>query len=111
VRVVAHRFGRELGEEVRSGVSGRASRARRLTALTETLDGYGYEPRREGSAIRLGNCPFHALAESHRELVCGMNLALLEGVLEGMQGDELEARPDPMPGRCCVTLAPRPEEA
>ena len=80
---------------------------RGLAALAEVLDRYGYEPRREGRAIRLGNCPFHALSESHRELVCGMNLALLGGVVEGMEGSDLEARSDPKPGECCVTVAPR----
>ncbi len=108
---VGRRFGRELGEQLKGHLGGRASRARRLDALAEALEVYGYEPRREGSAIRLGNCPFHALSESHRDLVCGMNLALLEGVVEGMQGADVEARPDPQPGQCCVTLCPRPKEA
>lgn len=107
VTEVGRRFGRTLGEEVASHLSGRPSRERRITALAQVLDRYGYEPRHEGRAIRLGNCPFHALSETHRELVCGMNLALLEGVVEGMEGSDLEARPDPRPGECCVTVAPR----
>jgi predicted ArsR family transcriptional regulator len=107
VAEVGRRFGRGLGEEVASHLRGRTSRERRIAALAQVLDRYGYEPRREGRAIRLGNCPFHALSETHRELVCGMNLALLEGVVEGMKGNDLEARPDPKPGECCVTVAPR----
>ena len=111
VSQVGHRFGRELGEQVRSRLSGRASRERRMAALVQALDRYGYEPRREGRAVRLGNCPFHALSEGHPELVCGMNLSLLEGVLDGMEGGDLEARPDPKPGECCVTVAPKPKSA
>jgi predicted ArsR family transcriptional regulator len=107
---VGRRFGRQLGEQVRSHISGRASRERRMAALAQALDRYGYEPRREGRAIRLGNCPFHALSEGHPDLVCGMNLSLLEGVLDGMEGGDLEARPDPKPGECCVTVAPRPKK-
>ena len=104
---VARRYGRRLGEEVRARLSPRASRQRRLAALTETLDRHGYEPRAEGQAVRLANCPFHALSEGHRELVCGMNLSLLEGVVAGMGDDGLEARRDPRPGECCVTVARR----
>jgi predicted ArsR family transcriptional regulator len=107
VAEVGRRFGHDLGEQVASHLRGRASRERRIAALAEVLDRYGYEPRREGQAIRLGNCPFHALSETHRELVCGMNLALLEGVVDGMKGSDFEARPDPKPGECCVTVAPR----
>ena len=105
---VAHRFGRQLGQQVRAGLSGRLGRERRLTALSEALGRHGYEPRREGWVLRLGNCPFHALAETHRELVCGMNLSLLEGVVEGMGAGDLQARPDPpTEGECCVMVAAR----
>ena len=103
---VARRFGRRLGEELRSRLGSRASRERRLTALSDSLDAYGYEPRREGSALRLGNCPFHALAEGHRDLVCGMNQSLVNGVVEGMESRDLEACLDPRPGECCVTVRP-----
>ena len=108
---VGRRFGRALGEDVAGGLGGRAGRERRLTALAESLERYGYEPRREGRALRLGNCPFHAISERHRDLVCGMNLSLLQGVLEGMRSRDVEARPDPRPGECCVTFAPRPRRS
>ena len=107
---VGRRFGRQVGEQVAGHLGGRASRDRRMAALAQALERYGYEPRREGAALRLANCPFHTLSESHRDLVCGMNLSLLSGVLEGMAGGDLEARPDPRPGECCVTLAPRPKK-
>ncbi len=108
---VGRRVGRSLGEEVASHLTGRPSRERRMAAFAQVLDRYGYEPRREGRAMRLGNCPFHALSERHRELVCGMNLSLLEGAVEGMAGSDLEARPDPRPGGCCVIVAPKPRKA
>ena len=103
---VARRFGVRLGEDLRSHLGSRASRERRLTALSDSLDEYGYEPRREGSAVRLSNCPFHALAEGHRELVCGMNMSLVKGVVEGMEATDLEPCLDPRPGECCVTVRP-----
>ena len=102
---VARRHGRRIGEDLRGVTGARAGRERRLGAVAEALAGHGYEPRREGPVLRLANCPFHALADRHRSLVCGMNLALLEGVIEGMAGGELEARPDPPgPGECCVSV-------
>lgn len=107
---VSLRFGQRIGEEIRSRLGPRASRERRLTALVESLDGYGYEPRREGTAVRLSNCPFHALADSHRDLVCGMNLRLIQGVVDGMQAADLRPCLDPRPGECCVTVsAGKPE--
>ncbi|GGO24988.1 ArsR family transcriptional regulator [Microbispora rosea subsp. aerata] len=47
--------------------------------LVETLRTRGYEPYEEGGRVRLRNCPFHVLAESHPVLVCSMNLALCRG--------------------------------
>ncbi|GAB3978026.1 helix-turn-helix domain-containing protein [Actinoallomurus acanthiterrae] len=64
----------------------------------------GYEPYREGGQVRLRNCPFHALAVEFPPLVCGMNLALLEGLLEGLGPTGTVARMDPRPGECCVVL-------
>lgn len=48
------------------------------------------------------NCPFHAVAERFPPLVCGMNLALLEGLL-GTDGP-VRARMDARPGECCVVV-------
>lgn len=110
VTEVGRRFGRQLGEQVAEELPGRAGRERRMAALTQALERYGYEPRREGQALRLSNCPFHTLSESHRELVCGMNHSLLSGVLDSVGGGDLEARPEPRPGECCVTLAPGPKK-
>ncbi len=82
----------------------RPGRGRRLTAIRDTLSDQGYEPRMEGDTLTLANCPFDALARSHTELVCGMNLALLDGLAGGTGVDNLRARLDPAPGRCCVVL-------
>ncbi|HWS31133.1 MAG TPA: transcriptional regulator [Actinoplanes sp.] len=72
--------------------------------LTQPADlaALGYSPADEDGRIMLRNCPFHQLAEQFPPLICGMNLALLEGALEG---SEWTARMDPAPGRCCVTLS------
>ncbi|MFJ5778871.1 hypothetical protein [Streptomyces sp. NPDC093094] len=56
----------------------------------------------------LGNCPFHALAREHTDLVCGMSLHLLRAALAASGDTSFEARPAPAPGRCCVVLEPAP---
>ncbi|MEV0621472.1 helix-turn-helix domain-containing protein [Nonomuraea sp. NPDC050404] len=64
----------------------------------------GYEPYNEGGRLRLRNCPFHALAEEQPLLVCSMNLALCQGLLEALGDDPGRAVLDPRPGECCVSL-------
>lgn len=73
-------------------------------ALMSLLEVHGFEPRLTGSDIVLNNCPFHALAQEHPELVCGMNLHLIEGVLEGLGQTGVRACLDPGPLRCCVRM-------
>ena len=79
-----------------------------LRAAVRALERLGYEPRERGRDIVLANCPFHALAERHRSLVCGMNLDFLTGVAEGLDAEErLAPRLEPEPGSCCVRLRAR----
>jgi predicted ArsR family transcriptional regulator len=93
---LAFQRGKALGEGARRG-DGRA-------AVLRVLEAQGFEPRVEDGAVTLANCPFHALAREHAELVCGMNLRLLDGVLEGVSSSGLAARLCPTEGRCCVRL-------
>ena len=70
------------------------------------LAGSGFEPRVRERELCLTNCPFDRLAEEHTELVCGMNLALIGGVLDGLQARAVSPRLAPQPGFCCVRVAP-----
>lgn len=99
----ARKHGRALADRAATASSRRA----RLEAALELLAAQGYEPELRGGDIRLRNCPFHALAGRHRELICGMNLALLEGVLEGLGDTGFTAKLAPEPGFCCVAFARR----
>jgi predicted ArsR family transcriptional regulator len=68
----------------------------------------GYEPFHDGATVRLRNCPFHRLAQEFPPLVCGMNLALIEGLLStATDGAQWSARMDPRPDTCCVALRRR----
>jgi predicted ArsR family transcriptional regulator len=71
--------------------------------LFATLEKLGYEPLLEGSTVRLRNCPFHQLSNEFPPLVCGMNLALLEG-LAADRVPGCKARMDRGPSGCCVVL-------
>ena len=97
-RAVLLEAARRLGAEL-AGAAGAAG------DLEEALAGHGYEPRRgEDGVIRLRNCPFHQLAEQHRDVVCGMNLGLIEGIVAGLGADGLRPVLDPQPGHCCVAI-------
>jgi len=85
---------------------GRRSASPDRTLLDDLRD-RGYEPSDEpGPEVQLRNCPFHRLAQRHTDLVCGVNHALLRGVLEGHDDDPDRAELDPQAGRCCVVLHP-----
>jgi predicted ArsR family transcriptional regulator len=98
----AHTRGRELGEQARP-VDPDPDRGGQ-DAVLRVLETHGFEPRVDGDSVTLANCPFHALARRHTTLVCGMNLRLLEGVLDGLRSTGLVARLDPAADRCCVRL-------
>ena len=104
LRSAAYRVGEALGEAARTAAGPRPTKARRRAALIGALAARGYEPHAVDGAIRLGNCPFHALVERHRDLVCGMNLALADGLLSGIGERRATARLDRQPGMCCVAI-------
>jgi predicted ArsR family transcriptional regulator len=94
---------REMGE--------RAGRQRHADAATdgretimEVLDELGYEPYLDGPAVRMRNCPFHALSQRFPPLICGMNHALITGLLTGLDAQSCQARLEPAERRCCVAI-------
>lgn len=102
---LAAEHGAALGRAARDTAGPRAGRAARLDAVRASMAEHGYRPRTSDGEVTLANCPFHALAQEHTDLVCGMNLALVRALAEQVAGTELTVRLDPAPGRCCVTLA------
>lgn len=83
----ARRAGEELGHQ----------------GLAAALEATGYEPSVEEGVIRFRNCPFHQLRTQDEGTVCDLNLALVEGMVEGAGSD---ARPvlAPEEGYCCVRI-------
>jgi predicted ArsR family transcriptional regulator len=75
--------------------------------LVNALAATGYEPVCIGGDIRLRNCPFHHLAAEHRDLICGMNVSLVQGMIDGLPDDGRTARLDRGATGCCVAIAAR----
>ena len=100
---------RSLGKEIAGKVRERAGRHKGAKTLTRTaeevLRDYGFEPfHDEEGNIRLRNCPFHSLSRQYTELVCGMNLDVMQALIEELGLERLEARLEPQPGLCCVAF-------
>lgn len=100
---VARDAGAAAGRAARRGRSAGERRA----ALTTLLAGFGYAPVTGDGELSLSNCPYEPLSERDRDLVCTMNLALIEGAIDGLgvRGAICSLRA-PVSGRCCVHIAP-----
>lgn len=94
----------EQAEKAARGAGEQLGRRHAGEPVERVLGERGYEPYEEGGLLRLRNCPFHVLAEEQPLLVCSMNLALCQGLLEGLGDDPARARLDPRPGECCVAF-------
>lgn len=108
LRDVAAGFGRELAQRARERAGRRRGRASLVRTAEETLRDYGFEPFHDADrAIRLRNCPFHALSREHTNLVCGMNLDIMKAFVDELGLDGLAPRLEPRPGLCCVAFHTR----
>ena len=104
LREAAKQMGAGLAESSRPGPGG-APPGSALGALEAVLREHGFEPwHDEDGVVRLRNCPFRLLSEQHRDIVCGMNLALIEGLAGGAGPGRLHPVLDPQPGCCCVAI-------
>ena len=80
--------------------------AAELDRVATVLATFGYEPRVDGDLV-LQNCPFDRLASDHTDLVCGMNLAFVDAVADGLGCAGVRPELDPDPRRCCVRVRER----
>jgi predicted ArsR family transcriptional regulator len=102
LRDAARQLGADLGRRHRADDPGGDGQR---PAVDGALAEYGFEPWRDDrGAIRMRNCPFHHLADLQPEVVCHMNLALIEGLVAGLGADGLSPLLAPEPGHCCVTI-------
>lgn len=109
--LVAAMAGDDTGA-VRSAISAAARRTGRdvpaQRGIVSTLEEFGYEPVVNAAGdIELRNCPFEQLARQYTEAVCGLNLDLIQGMLEGAGESPQRAALTPCERRCCVTVRAR----
>lgn len=78
-----------------------------LARMDGILNRLGYEPRIDGEALSLGNCPFAALSEEHEDLVCPLNRDFVEAVGRELDCVDLHARSVEPGTGCCVRVEPR----
>jgi predicted ArsR family transcriptional regulator len=99
LRDAAYRLGTQLAQRGQSGGA---------RDLPHVLTAQGYAPVVQdaagGAVIRLRNCPFHQLVRRHPDLVCGMNLSLIGGMLDSLHLPGCRPVLDPRPGLCCVAI-------
>lgn len=107
-RVALHDAAREFGAKLgRHGQSEQDNQVTGSALIENALGEHGFEPcRGTDGTIVLRNCPFHQLAARHQDVVCGMSLALIEGLVAAIDtsGNGASAVLDPKPGRCCVVI-------
>ena len=102
----AQQFGAELGRRSRAR---RYRRAGTRQAVESALREHGFEPwHDEDGTVRLRNCPFHQLAARHPDVVCGMNLSLIEGLVAGLGASGMRPALDPGRGAAASSSAPAP---
>ncbi len=102
LRDEARSYGRRLGTSY--GGSGSLDDLDRAAGALATE---GFEPHRQDDEVCLRNCPFDALATEHTDLVCGVNLDFVTGVLDGLGCADAEASLEPDDEHCCVRLHAR----
>jgi predicted ArsR family transcriptional regulator len=105
-RSPAFEFGRQIGASAKARAGRHPSHKQLDDALQGELADQGYEPFVDDGVIRLRNCPYHELARANKDLVCGMNLALMQGVTQGIGVSALAPVRDEREGLCCVVFQP-----
>jgi predicted ArsR family transcriptional regulator len=104
-RRVAHETGDGIGREERTRRKlTRPGPERTMHAASEILATCGYEPYASDGTVRLRSCPFHELAQKNRDIVCGLNRELIDGIVRGLGNETVDVSLAPTPGECCVEL-------
>jgi predicted ArsR family transcriptional regulator len=82
-----------------------AAAVRRVVTL---LDDYGFAPRVEGDRVALHRCPYLDVARDQPDVVCGLHVGLVRGLL-GASAGGLRVQLDPTldgSGPCVLSLVP-----
>lgn len=113
----AQRAGREWGRYLaeRPGPFERMDAAAATRRLLEALADIGFAPESKTAGgrrqILLHHCPFREVAAKHQDVVCGIHLGLMQGVLAALDAPLGTERLEPFvePDLCIARLARRPD--
>jgi predicted ArsR family transcriptional regulator len=96
---VAYKLGHSLGQRAKQDTAADRS------GLREALRLRGYQPfEDEHGTVRLRNCPFETVAKQSPEVVCSLNLRLLQGLIRGLDLRKARAILKPDERHCCVAI-------
>lgn len=111
---VGREWGRYLTE--RPAPSQQPDAGEAMRQLLGVLREVGFAPEAEAESngdgddrrILLRHCPFREVAENHRDIVCGLHLGLMQGVLAELKAPLTTDRLDPFvePSLCLAHLTP-----
>lgn len=112
VAVAAERAGRAWSHHRRADPDRQAATEREaLEAVVDGLDELGFESRvaedPESLRVEVTHCPFLEVAETHDDIVCGLHLGLMRGVLERIEAPLGVRSLEPLvqPGLCLAHLS------
>lgn len=110
-RAALERAAREIGTSLARSSRAASTHGPTRQPLREdvlaALATHGFQPSVDADGVvRLLSCPFHSLAQAEPDLICSMNLALVQGLTDGLGEAGVEAVRDARPGICCVALRP-----
>jgi predicted ArsR family transcriptional regulator len=104
-RDAAHAYGRSLGVRARKRVGNAAASTRLASCVEDVMADIGFEPiSRGGPETRARNCPFDPLSRRFPTSVCQTALAVVAGVVDGVEAVGLQVDREPRPDGCCVVL-------
>lgn len=103
----AEASGAPVAAALREVASARGSEFGRPGDFIGAISELGYGPTPDAfGGYRLLNCPFHRLSRDHRDVVCPMNGAFLNGAAtaSGLTTHVVVPDPDHGPGHCCARI-------
>ena len=105
LHAAARGHGHLIGDQALGEAGASPSDTALLAATRSVLDQEGYDARGDLAGLIFANCPFGALTAVHADVICGMNLSIMEGLLDRLGQLPLAPVCEPARGRCCIRLA------
>ena len=101
----AQTYGRLLGARARRRIPAGASHERVTRCVADVMNELGFEPVPvDDAGLRARNCPFDPLSRRMPSVVCRTSVALVGGVVDGVDAHFLAVNREESPPLCCVIV-------